>query len=66
MKTNILFGALAFLGLAAAPLFAQTSTTSTSYVQSSTIIGSKIKDARGQDAWIKDAVLDGSSGCLAT
>src|SRR3954453_14129930 len=70
MKKNILFGAaLAFLGLAAAPLFAQTSTsttTSTSYVQSSNIIGSKIKDSRGQDVGeIKDVVLDRSSGCLA-
>src|SRR3954470_3588192 len=70
MKKNILFGAaLAFLGLAAAPLFAQTSTsttTSTSYVQSSSIIGSKIKDSRGQDVGeIKDVVLDRSSGCLA-
>jgi sporulation protein YlmC with PRC-barrel domain len=67
MKTKILFGAaLAFMGLAAAPLFAQTGTTTTSYVQSSTIIGSKIKDARGQDVGeIKDIVLDRSSGCLA-
>src|SRR3954447_22693036 len=71
MKRNILFGAaLAFLGLAAAPLFAQTSTTTstttTGYVQSSTIIGSKIKDARGQDVGeVKDVVLDRSSGCLA-
>ena len=73
MKKSILFGsALAFLGLAAAPLFAQTSTststtTSTSgFVQSSNIVGSKIKDARGQDVGeIKDVVLDRSSGCLA-
>src|SRR3954462_13501584 len=71
MKRNILFGAaLAFLGLAAAPLFAQTSTTTstttTGYVQSSSIVGSKIKDARGQDVGeIKDVVLDRSSGCLA-
>src|SRR5438309_4891821 len=73
MKKYISFGAaLAFLGLAAAPLFAQTSTststtTSTSgFVQSSNIVGSKIKDARGQDVGeIKDVVLDRSSGCLA-
>src|SRR5437764_1895338 len=68
-KTILLAAALAFLGLAMAPLFAQTSTsttTSTSYVQSSSIIGSKIKDARGQDVGeIKDVVLDRSSGCLA-
>src|SRR3954463_13686 len=73
MKKNILFGAaLAFLGLAATPLFAQTSaststtTSTTGYVQSSTIVGSKIKDAKGQDVGeIKDVVLDRSSGCLA-
>src|SRR5437764_5261971 len=70
MKKNILLGASLALLVAAAPLFAQTSTTSTttstSYVQSSSIIGSKIKDARGQDVGeIKDVVLDRSSGCLA-
>src|SRR5882724_4598145 len=71
MKKNTLLGAtLALMVFAAAPLFAQTSTststTSTSYVQSSSIIGSKIKDARGQDVGeIKDVVLDRSSGCLA-
>src|SRR5256714_13881649 len=69
MKKNTLLGAtLALMVFAAAPLFAQTSTstTSTSYVQSSSIIGSKIKDSRGQDVGeIKDVVLDRSSGCLA-
>src|SRR5436190_7752557 len=71
MKKNILSGAtLAFLGLATAPLFAQTNTstttTSSAYIQSSTVIGSKIKDSRGQDVGeIKDVVLDRSSGCLA-
>jgi len=70
MKKNTVIGAtLALLAFAAAPLFAQTSTsttTSTSYVQSSSIIGSKIKDSRGQDVGeIKDVVLDRSSGCLA-
>src|SRR6187401_2331106 len=71
MKRNILLGATLALLVAAAPLFAQTSTSTTStsttgYVQNSTIIGSKIKDARGQDVGeIKDVVLDRSSGCLA-
>src|SRR3954453_11927107 len=69
MKKNILFGASLALLVAAAPLFAQTSTsttTTTGYVQSSTIIGSKIKDAKGQDVGeVKDVVLDRSSGCLA-
>src|ERR1700730_8237170 len=71
MKKTILLGAaLAFLGLATVPLFAQTSTstttTSSGYIQSSSVIGSKIKDSRGQDVGeIKDVVLDRSSGCLA-
>ncbi len=71
MKKNILLTAtLAFLGLATTPLFAQTSpsttTTSNSYIPSSSVIGSKIKDSRGQDVGeIKDIVLDRSSGCLA-
>src|SRR5947208_13478836 len=68
-KNTLLTTALAFLGLASAPLFAQTSsttTTSSGYIQSSTVIGSKIKDSRGQDVGeIKDVVLDRSSGCLA-
>ena len=71
MKKTILIGAtLAIVGLASAPLFAQTqstTTTSTSgYIQSSSVIGSKIKDSRGQDVGeIKDFVLDRNSGCLA-
>src|ERR1051325_993623 len=72
MKKTILSGALLALLGAAAPVFAQTSTTTststntTGYVQSSTIIGSKIKDAKGQDVGeVKDVVLDRSSGCLA-
>src|ERR1044072_2276698 len=70
MKKNILLGATLAMLVAAAPLFAQTSTTTststTGYVQSSTIIGSKIKDAKGQDVGeVKDVVLDRSSGCLA-
>src|SRR3954470_21922974 len=70
MKRKILLGATLALLVAAAPLFAQTSTTTatatTGYVQSSTIIGSKIKDAKGQDVGeVKDVVLDRSSGCLA-
>src|SRR3954465_10902348 len=70
MKKNILSGAMVALLVAAAPVFAQTSSTTTTnssgYVQSSTIIGSKIKDAKGQDVGeVKDVVLDRSSGCLA-
>src|SRR2546430_16857150 len=70
MKKNILLGASLALLVAAAPLFAQTSTSTTTstsgYIQSSSVIGSKIKDSRGQDVGeIKDVVLDRTSGWLA-
>jgi len=68
MKKSIIFGAtLAIVGLAVTSINAQTqSTTTTSYVQSSTVLGSKIKDSRGQDVGeIKDFVLDRNTGCLA-
>src|SRR5207237_10242198 len=71
MKTSLLCGAaLAILGLAAAPLNAQTKTTtsssSSSYVQTSKIIGTKVKTAQGEEVGvIKDVVLDRSNGCMA-
>ncbi|MEY2504265.1 MAG: hypothetical protein QOG27_545, partial [Verrucomicrobiota bacterium] len=49
---------MAIAGLAIVPVFAQTqstTTTTTAYIQSSSVIGSKIKDSRGQDVGeIKD------------
>ena len=71
MKTLILLGATLALGLAIAPANAQTqtttnSTTTTGYIQSSTVVGSKIKDSRGEEVGvIKDFVLDRNTGCLA-
>ena len=71
MKKSSLIGAcVAMLGLAVASLFAQTqsttTSTTTSYVQSSAVVGAKIKDSRGEDVGvIKDFVFDRSSGCLA-
>src|SRR5437764_4449096 len=71
MKTSLLYGAaLAMLGLAAAPLIAQTQTTtsssSTSYVQTSKIIGTKVRTAQGEEVGVvKDVVLDRSNGCMA-
>src|SRR5712664_3883995 len=73
MKTSLLCGAaLAILGLAAAPLLAQTQTTATSsstsssYVQTSKIIGTKVKTAQGEEVGVvKDVVLDRSNGCMA-
>src|SRR2546426_9496261 len=71
MKTSLLCGAvLAILGLAAAPLLAQTQTTtsstSSSYVQTSKLIGTKVKTAQGEEVGVvKDVVLDRSNGCMA-
>src|SRR5947208_6491314 len=71
MKTSLLCGAaLAILGLAAAPLTAQTQTTTSStssgYVQTSKIIGTKVKTAQGEEVGVvKDVVLDRSNGCMA-
>ena len=68
MKTTVLIGAtLAVLGLAVAPANAQTqSSTSTSYVPASKIVGMKVKDSRGEEVGIvKDVVLDRNTGCMA-
>src|SRR5256885_3913965 len=72
MKTSLLCGAaLAIMGVAAAPLIAQTQTTassstSASYVQTSKIIGTKVKTAQGEEVGVvKDVVLDRSNGCMA-
>lgn len=69
MKTSLICGAaLAILGMAAAPLIAQTQTTSssTSYVQTSKVIGTKVKTAQGEEIGVvKDVVLDRGNGCMA-
>jgi sporulation protein YlmC with PRC-barrel domain len=71
MKTSLIMGAaLAILGLAAAPLIAQTQTTtnstSTGYVQTSKIIGTKVKTSQGEEVGVvKDVVLDRGNGCMA-
>src|SRR5207248_772195 len=68
MKTIVLFGAiLAALGLAIVPADSQTqSSTSTGYVQTSKIVGMKVKDARGEEVGVvKDVVLDRNTGCMA-
>src|SRR2546423_11836790 len=71
MKTSLLCGAaLAILGLAAAPLTAQTQTTTSSsssgYAQTSKIVGTKVKTQSGEEVGVvKDVVLDRSNGCMA-
>jgi hypothetical protein len=55
MKKHVLLGAIMVVsGLAIASTFAQTQstttqTTTTGYIQSSAVVGSKIKDSRGEE-----------------
>jgi sporulation protein YlmC with PRC-barrel domain len=70
MKTTLLCGAaLAILGVAAIPMSGQTqsttSTNSTTYIQTSKLIGTKVKAPEGDEVGeIKDVVLD-QNGCMA-
>ena len=62
--------AFAILGMAAASLFAQTQTTTSSsssgYIQTSKIVGTKVKTSQGEDIGVvKDVVLDSNTGCMA-
>src|SRR5882762_7158756 len=68
MKTSLLLGAaLAVLGVAAAPTILPAQTTSTTgYMQTSKIIGTKVKTAQGEEVGVvKDVVIDRSTGCMA-
>src|SRR5436190_566770 len=66
MKTLTLLMAT-LLGLAIAATQAQTqSSTTTTYVQTSKIVGMKVKDSSGQEIGVvKDVVLDRNTGCMA-
>src|SRR5207302_345859 len=66
MKTSTLLVAT-LLGFAIATTQAQTqSSTTTSYVQTSKIVGMKVKDSGGQEVGVvKDVVLDRNTGCMA-
>jgi len=71
MKTSLLFGtAFATLGMAVASMFAQTQTATSSsssgYIQTSKIVGTKVKTSQGEDIGVvKDVVLDSNTGCMA-
>ena len=70
MKTLFLCGgAIAILGLAVAPISGQTqstTTSSTTYVQTSKLVGTKVKSSQGEEIGvIKDVVLDRNTGCMA-
>src|SRR5882757_3023288 len=66
MKTSTLLVAT-LLGFAIATTQGQTqSSTTTSYVQTSKIVGMKVKDSSGQEiGTVKDVVLDRNTGCMA-
>jgi len=66
MKTSTLLVAT-LLGFAIATTQGQTqSSTTTSYVQTSKIVGMKVKDSSGQEVGVvKDVVLDRNTGCMA-
>jgi sporulation protein YlmC with PRC-barrel domain len=69
MKTLFsLGGIMSILGLAVASTFAQTQSTtssSTTYIQTSKVIGKKVKSSQGDEIGVvKDVVLDGN-GCMA-
>jgi sporulation protein YlmC with PRC-barrel domain len=71
MKASLLFGtAFTILGMAGASVFAQTQTTTSSsssgYIQTSKIVGTKVKTSQGEDIGVvKDVVLDSNTGCMA-
>jgi sporulation protein YlmC with PRC-barrel domain len=64
MKTLFLSGAMiAFLGLAVAPMSAQTQSTT---IQVSKIVGKKVKSSQGEEIGVvKDVMIDRNTGCLA-
>src|SRR5437763_2499458 len=66
MKTSTLLVAT-LLGFAIATTQGQTqSSTTTSYVQTSKIVGMKVKDSSGQEVGVvQDVVLDRNTGCMA-
>jgi hypothetical protein len=50
MKKLFLCGAaIAILGLAVAPISAQTQSTTSSYVQTSKLVGTKVKSSQGEE-----------------
>src|SRR5205807_1848589 len=72
MKTSLLYGAaIAILGMAVASISGQTQSTTASssssgYVQSSKLVGTKVKSSQGEEIGIiKDVVLDRNTGCMA-
>src|SRR5436305_7599827 len=66
MKTpTLLMATLLGLAIAATQKKSQSSTTTT-YVQTSKIVGTKVKDSSGQEIGVvKDVVLYRNSGCMA-
>jgi hypothetical protein len=66
MKISILLGAaVAVLGTAAASALGQAQST-TSYIETSKLVGVKVKSSQGEEVGVvKDVVLDRNTGCMA-
>src|SRR5256886_11541455 len=70
MKTLFSIGAMiTILGLTVTSTLAQTQTTTTSsttYIQTSKLVGTKVKSSQGEEiGTIKDVVIDRNTGCMA-
>jgi sporulation protein YlmC with PRC-barrel domain len=67
MKKSLSIAAMsAIFGLAVASTIAQTETTSTTYIETSKLVGRPVKSSQGEEVGtIKDVVLDRNTGCLA-
>src|SRR6184192_236834 len=70
MKTLFSIGAMiTIFGLTVTSTLAQTQTTTTSsttYIQASKLVGTKVKSSQGEEiGTVKDVVLDRNTGCLA-
>ncbi len=68
MKTSLILGAAAaILGLLSGSLVGQTNAgASSGYIETSKIVGTKVKTAQGEEVGsVKDVVIDRSTGCMA-
>lgn len=67
MKTLLSFGAMiAVVGLAMASASAQTQSSSTTYIETSKLVGKPVKSSQGEEiGTIKDVVIDRNTGCMA-
>jgi sporulation protein YlmC with PRC-barrel domain len=70
MKTSLFLSAVAILGIPATSVIGQTqtstATTTSGYVETSKIVGTKVRTAQGDEIGVvKDVVIDRGTGCMA-